>query len=903
MDNKETNQTLKNIKNALTEIVNKAIEAETGINVKLLIKIVKYIALTIIGITLLMCIIISNLYEIIFSSFGFYDATDYVEQFSGTEINTLSQGLIKEYGYFSDPTIDSTIESLFVDEKECVKKDYINLQKLINNKGQVSNNVLDVMKNLDQDKKVELYLNDLPEESVVSNYNSMDFWANTKYRTLFAYIAHNYSSDETVKAIKQSGANHYEGQSWRDTFNSDVVTALTTTTEKIFTQDNDNYKTTYMLADTKGNELGSYTEENGYNYESSSEYGKKCWDNLNAQVQTYKTTYEQAKNEYETAYNKGTSNDSSLAQKKAAYENAEYNYNVAKFLFELNPYGVDQKYYEAHKDEFHNGIGIDTKKGRECRKRAKETLKSYKEAYEKAKNAYEKAAQKTSASKIAKLQDKMIAAEQQYQYALYLQAVNPYGVAVQITEHRDYIFTITLEMHEEMKDLSEGAEYVHSITEQDLGRYDYSTNIQEDGYATEILKEIDAGESGAHGGWGTTTKILAQVTWHKVVKTLEGWVDSIKNFFSGNSSVLKEGYGTGDREHLYGFREHMTDFDQTYSYRTFVVYPDSKFSAFGVNDEADLYAFLRQQGMSHNGACGLLGNLSVESSFNPTAGNENGHYGLVQWGGKRLNNLKSIPSYSTLDTQIAYMMAELTGSGEYGAEDDSKVFAVLKQNGLTTEQCCYYVMANYERCPKSGATGTGSIKVNNETIKTGKWQGENKRLSQAKSYEDTYRDFDWEHHSFSAGSMNESSIKDILKKAGFMTSFSTEYKALYYALSKVGLGYSQKDRLGPLSYDCSGLSYMSYAEQGISMISGGNTDCDALVNWARANGKVVDYKDRKAGDIVVLVRNGDPHHAYIFVGNIDGQNMIVEAADESQGIIYHKEYSTTQQKVVIRPNM
>ena len=61
------------------------------------------------------------------------------------------------------------------------------------------------------------------------------------------------------------------------------------------------------------------------------------------------------------------------------------------------------------------------------------------------------------------------------------------------------------------------------------------------------------------------------------------------------------------------------------------------------NEEKTIYNYLKNtMGFNTAAACGVLGNISVESSFSPTAHNysENA-WGICQWEGGRLTNLQS----------------------------------------------------------------------------------------------------------------------------------------------------------------------------------------------------------------------------------------------------------------------
>lgn len=80
-----------------------------------------------------------------------------------------------------------------------------------------------------------------------------------------------------------------------------------------------------------------------------------------------------------------------------------------------------------------------------------------------------------------------------------------------------------------------------------------------------------------------------------------------------------------------------------------------------------IYDFLLQKGVPAVGAAAILGNIQQESSFNSSVVNSAGYSGLCQWGGGRLNNLKSFASTKGTDwtdaqTQIEFMWQELNGS-------------------------------------------------------------------------------------------------------------------------------------------------------------------------------------------------------------------------------------------------
>lgn len=92
----------------------------------------------------------------------------------------------------------------------------------------------------------------------------------------------------------------------------------------------------------------------------------------------------------------------------------------------------------------------------------------------------------------------------------------------------------------------------------------------------------------------------------------------------------------------------------------------------GVADSSDpygqIYSFLtNNMSMNRAQAVGVLANMTRESGLQPTADNGIGYYGLCQWGGGRLENLKNWCSsngydYTTIDGQLHFLQMEIQSS-------------------------------------------------------------------------------------------------------------------------------------------------------------------------------------------------------------------------------------------------
>lgn len=86
-------------------------------------------------------------------------------------------------------------------------------------------------------------------------------------------------------------------------------------------------------------------------------------------------------------------------------------------------------------------------------------------------------------------------------------------------------------------------------------------------------------------------------------------------------------------------------------------------------DESTIYSYLRNQGLNASAASGVMGNLEVESGFNPGITNGIGAFGLAQWLGGRKSALISYAnsrglSPSSLQAQLGYLWQEISSGSE-----------------------------------------------------------------------------------------------------------------------------------------------------------------------------------------------------------------------------------------------
>ena len=126
--------------------------------------------------------------------------------------------------------------------------------------------------------------------------------------------------------------------------------------------------------------------------------------------------------------------------------------------------------------------------------------------------------------------------------------------------------------------------------------------------------------------------------------------------------------------------------------------------------------------------------------------------------------------------------------------------------------------------------------------------------------------------------------------------------ALSYALSKVGYPYSQELRDSGDYYDCSSLVYYAWKAAGVDISFGGSYSAAAQAQGLEQAGKSVPLEELQPGDLIYFsyVHNGrykNISHVAIYAGN----GMIIEAANESTGVVYRNIHSRGSIVTVCRP--
>lgn len=161
--------------------------------------------------------------------------------------------------------------------------------------------------------------------------------------------------------------------------------------------------------------------------------------------------------------------------------------------------------------------------------------------------------------------------------------------------------------------------------------------------------------------------------------------------------------------------------------------------------EDKIYTTLRNEGYSHEGACGILGNIAIENpTFNPDLESSNGiTYGLFQWsnvGNRRSNLVKWCNNRllypNRIDGQLAYALYELNGGDPIAV----RVNDYLKRTD-NSERAAMEFAAGFERCigstSNSEKDGTYTGRIYPEYMFC-TYQALSERINKANYYNDAY---------------------------------------------------------------------------------------------------------------------------------------------------------------------
>lgn len=127
-------------------------------------------------------------------------------------------------------------------------------------------------------------------------------------------------------------------------------------------------------------------------------------------------------------------------------------------------------------------------------------------------------------------------------------------------------------------------------------------------------------------------------------------------------------------------------------------------------------------------------------------------------------------------------------------------------------------------------------------------------------------------------------------------------KVVAFALSKVGYPYSQDYRDTGNYFDCSSLAYYAWKAAGVSLLYGGSNTAASEGQFCYENNYLVEYENMEPGDLIFYSysKNGrflNISHVAVYVG--DG--MVVEAANERNGVVYRSVQGKSKIVMIGRP--
>lgn len=121
------------------------------------------------------------------------------------------------------------------------------------------------------------------------------------------------------------------------------------------------------------------------------------------------------------------------------------------------------------------------------------------------------------------------------------------------------------------------------------------------------------------------------------------------------------------------------------------------------------------------------------------------------------------------------------------------------------------------------------------------------------------------------------------------TSVSEAGAVIHFAANQLHKAY-RHGAIGLRRYDCSGLVYRTYREQGLAAKIGGHRTAKGYYHWFKSRGRIT--KRPQKGDLVVWAKRGQPvSHIGIFDGyNRWGQPMAISALVNPYGVTRHRVY-------------
>jgi len=223
-------------------------------------------------------------------------------------------------------------------------------------------------------------------------------------------------------------------------------------------------------------------------------------------------------------------------------------------------------------------------------------------------------------------------------------------------------------------------------------RRSYQFEDQNNGLLHRSAFRLDGANSAATTGESSAQRIIKQGVFEALL-LFKQWLEvsaNEANSLSGNSS----GYGNGG-----GFQKASYTPGRNGGYDAEVPHVSGKTVARGslAKNQKEAYAALRDEGLSHEDAKTLVGNISGESLANPADYHwDKSHMaqGIVQWDNRRSADIKrqfgKEPRFMSVREQVRAMMWEIKNKYK-------KTWAAINDKSLSPEKKMSVIVRDYER--------------------------------------------------------------------------------------------------------------------------------------------------------------------------------------------------------------
>lgn len=293
----------------------------------------------------------------------------------------------------------------------------------------------------------------------------------------------------------------------------------------------------------------------------------------------------------------------------------------------------------------------------------------------------------------------------------------------------------------------------------------------------------------------------------------------------------------------------------------------------GSSIQEQVWWALLDAGYSKIAAAAVLGNIECESGFNPSAiegGNGIG-LGLCQWSFGRRTQLEGYiaskgTTTSDVGTQIEFLLGELTPGG--GANG----YASYQLGGVSSSAYdgTNYTASDWQDATDLGRATTAFMALFERPSYDPSINHISRRIQAAQDYYNQFKDMERPTLDSRIGQINLSGDNAIKMGAMLTEALRIADDDRYY--------YSQEERYGEFSYDCSSFVYRLYQQFfGITVATWTGGDYSSMAVYESTD---MSESNLEPGD-VLWVHNSQNQHVGIYIGN----GQYVHASSPENGIM------------------